>query len=294
MITNTSIKIDAKNHLANRWGKAALITFCYSLIQYIMNFIEGHTGNIPILNLAIPIAQFVISIPLSYGLLISFMRLKRGEMVNAFDFLSSGFSFFARAWQVTFSMLGKLIVPVILSIISIILFFTGIVSSSDGILRQSASAKSSSTFYETLEKAQFDLIDAQFNYNQDPTPNNYDTLQRAQETVDSIKENADIDNPTTANTTSSSSNSKHLILGAISLLASSIYFYAKHLSYVLSYQIAYETSGGKKPNLNAWKSRKLLCFNTFFYRLGYFMCLYLWYRIFLANPLYASKFHLFL
>ena len=50
----------------------------------------------------------VMSIPLSYGLTVSIIKLKRNENVGYFDFVSIAFSEFSNAWRVTFSMLGKL------------------------------------------------------------------------------------------------------------------------------------------------------------------------------------------
>ena len=50
----------------------------------------------------------IMSIPLSYGIISSIIKLKRNENVGYFDFVSIAFSEFGNAWRVTFSMLGKL------------------------------------------------------------------------------------------------------------------------------------------------------------------------------------------
>lgn len=122
MITSTDIRKDARNHLTNKWGKGALITLAYFVIEFMINILSVCTENIALLNLIISIAIMVISVPISYGLIISFMKLKRGEEVKAFDFLSLGFSNFSRALKVAFSMLGKLILPIILLVVSIVIF----------------------------------------------------------------------------------------------------------------------------------------------------------------------------
>lgn len=126
MMTATEIRKDARNHLKNKWGKGALIILCYFLIEFAINMVSSLTEEFAILNLLISIATLVISVPLSYGIIISFMKLKRDEEIKAFDFLTLGFSSFSKAWKVAFSMFIKLIVPFILTVISMAVFMIGI------------------------------------------------------------------------------------------------------------------------------------------------------------------------
>ena len=49
-----------------------------------------------------------MSIPLSYGIICSIIKLKRNENVGYLDFISISFSEFGNAWRVAFSMLGKI------------------------------------------------------------------------------------------------------------------------------------------------------------------------------------------
>lgn len=125
MITSTGIRNDARNHLSNKWGKGALITLCYAIIEFALNFISSLVENVPIINLIVSIGIVVISVPISYGLVVAFMKLKRDEDINAFDFLSLGFSSFSMAWKVAFRMIGKLIVPIILTIVSNVILIAG-------------------------------------------------------------------------------------------------------------------------------------------------------------------------
>ena len=118
MMTSTEIRRDARNHLTKKWRKGALITLTYFIIEFVINYLSTLVANLTVLSLIVSIAITVISVPISYGLIISFMKLKRDEDVYAFDFLSLGFSNFSRAWKVGFSMLKKLIIPIILVFIS--------------------------------------------------------------------------------------------------------------------------------------------------------------------------------
>ena len=69
MITSTDIRKDARNHLTNKWGKGALITLAYFVIEFMINILSVCTENIALLNLIISIAITVISVPISFGLI---------------------------------------------------------------------------------------------------------------------------------------------------------------------------------------------------------------------------------
>lgn len=111
----SEIRANARKALAGKWGKAALLTLVYAIIVLVINFV---CNLIPVIG---GIILFVISTPISYGLLVSFMKLKRDEDVSYTDFLSFGFSSFAKVWAVFGNMILKMIVPVCLLVVFIIL-----------------------------------------------------------------------------------------------------------------------------------------------------------------------------
>ena len=128
-MTSSEIRSTARQSLTNKWGKAALIAFCYFLIEFLINFmISGAKGSLPLLSSLLSIGNTVISVPLAYGFLISFMKLKRGEEVNAFDFFADGFSNFGRAWGITWGIIKKLLVPIIIIIVLYIVLIASSVS----------------------------------------------------------------------------------------------------------------------------------------------------------------------
>lgn len=130
----SQIRANARQSLTGKWGKAVLMILAYTVILWVINFV---CGLIPVVG---PIALFVISTPISYGLIASFMKLKRGEEVGYVDFLSSGFSSFGKVWDVVGNTILKMILPVCLLIISIIVMSFGLTGSIvSGIALESSS-----------------------------------------------------------------------------------------------------------------------------------------------------------
>ena len=121
-MTSSEIKSKARESLTNKWGKAALITFCYFVIEFLINFmISGSERSFPLLSSLLSIGGTVISVPLAYGIMMSFMKLKRSENVEAFDFFTDGFSNFGKAWGITWNIVKKMILPIILIVLIYIL-----------------------------------------------------------------------------------------------------------------------------------------------------------------------------
>ncbi|MBQ3421324.1 MAG: DUF975 family protein, partial [Romboutsia sp.] len=106
-MTSSEIRQIARESLTGKWGKAALITLCYGLVEYLISLIIGLAGD-GFFSLILSIANIVIAVPLAYGILYEFIKLKRGEEFKVFDFFNLGFSNFKRSWQVTFGIILKL------------------------------------------------------------------------------------------------------------------------------------------------------------------------------------------
>lgn len=111
------IRSKARESLSGKWGKAALITFCFILFVFAINFIAGLLSTIPILGFLCVIATWVITLPLSYGLLVSMIRLKRGDAVECFDFFTIATSNIKRVWGIVGNIILKLLPFVIVAII---------------------------------------------------------------------------------------------------------------------------------------------------------------------------------
>jgi len=123
MMTATGTRAEARKSLTGKWGKGALITLCYSIVEGAISMIQniGQNNNNNTLQIILSILTAIISVPLSYGLLVSFIKLKRDEEVNTFDFLTIGFSNFSRAWLVALNVFVKMLLPIGLIVLSLIL-----------------------------------------------------------------------------------------------------------------------------------------------------------------------------
>ena len=124
-MTCSEIRKEARTSLAGKWGKGALITLVFVIIEFILSFISGKTEGNSTINFIINIITIIISAPLSLGLVFSFMKLKRNEEVGTFDFITIGFSNFGKAWRIYGGMLLKLLLPIVLYIVSIVIIAIG-------------------------------------------------------------------------------------------------------------------------------------------------------------------------
>lgn len=122
MMTSSEIRINARKSLAGKWKSAVLITLVYILFSAVLQFIEKKFEDNDVMNLIISVIVFIIDVPISFGFIISFIKLKRGENVGAFDFFTDGFSNFSRAWSIAWSTIVKMILPIILVIVAAVIF----------------------------------------------------------------------------------------------------------------------------------------------------------------------------
>lgn len=102
----------AREALRGNWGKAVCIILAYLLFAFALGLVEGLFEENAFIFLLIEIAVAVISMPLSFGLIISFMKLKRGEDVKAFGFLKDGFARFGKSWGIWFHTFLRMLLPI--------------------------------------------------------------------------------------------------------------------------------------------------------------------------------------
>lgn len=117
----SEIRKDAREALRGKWGKAVCIILVYLALSFIVGLVKGLVGKGNILYTIIDLAYLVISIPLSFGLVISFMKLKRDEEVSCFDFFKDGFSRFAKSWGIWFHTFIRLLLPIVCLVLIFIL-----------------------------------------------------------------------------------------------------------------------------------------------------------------------------
>lgn len=251
MITATGTRAEARKHLAGKWGKGALMVLCYFIVEFVLELIGNGLSKNAALYSAYQIIVFIISVPISYGFIISFIKLKRGETVEAFSFLQLGFSSFSRSWSVAWHTFLKMIVPFIIFFLSLILLAIFItINTSSNILSKTTDARNKLADTEMVENAQLDYLNAKNNYSLNPTSSNYQALQRAQNELDSAKSRRANSSYTNTSTKKSNEGFSGVLITiiAIGYIALMFYVAVKSLSLALSPFIAYdnETLSGKE------------------------------------------------
>lgn len=118
----SEVRKEAREALTGRWGKGVSIVLAFFLVEFAIGFITGLFEEGSILSLVMAIIQTIISIPLSFGLAFTFLKLKRNEDVSAFDFWGLGMENFSRAWRIAGRTILKMIVPIIIFVLCIAAF----------------------------------------------------------------------------------------------------------------------------------------------------------------------------
>lgn len=115
---------EAREKLEGKWGKVALLTLVYFVFDLFVAYIMRHT--LGFLNFVVSVLYYVVNIPIAYGLVMTFLKLFKGEDVGYFDCFTVGFDNFSRSWSVVWHTILKILVPVILFVVSYVLIFSAV------------------------------------------------------------------------------------------------------------------------------------------------------------------------
>lgn len=118
----SNLRKQAREALKNNWGKAILLTLAYYFFVIILDAFQKIFFKSPSLSLAYSIIELVITVPIAFGLSISFLNLKRQKTTTAFSFITEGFSRFGKCWNIYLWVLVKMLLPICCFIMAIILF----------------------------------------------------------------------------------------------------------------------------------------------------------------------------
>lgn len=129
-MTLSEIRAKARTDLTGKWGKAVLMILAFGLIEFVIGFIIGLFEEVAVVNIVLSIVDLIITLPLSYGLVVSFIRLKREEPVGYFDFLTIAFSNIGRVWRVY----GNIILKVLPAFIVLVIAYIVLISSMVGLM----------------------------------------------------------------------------------------------------------------------------------------------------------------
>lgn len=119
------LKKDAKVKLTGNYKKALLFNLIYLVIVYGLAMLGNLMGE-SILSVIYEAIVLIFTLPLSYGVVASTMKIVRNEDVSATDFLKIGFSNIKSTWRVTGRTIVKMLLPVICLIISYAILFTSL------------------------------------------------------------------------------------------------------------------------------------------------------------------------
>lgn len=124
-MNSSDFRREARNRLSGKWGKAIILILAFSVIDIILTIIERKVSSTA--RSILYFVELLLNVPLSFGLIISLLKLYNNEEAYAFDYLNTGFSNFTKAWGISLRIILKLILPIILIIVSaVMLIFGGI------------------------------------------------------------------------------------------------------------------------------------------------------------------------
>ncbi len=120
-MTASQFREMARKNLTGKWGKAAVITLVYILITSLLSFglsFLPFFGNLVLIFLEVPIV---------YGILVSFIKLKRNEEVGYIDFLETAFNSILPVWKVSGNIFLKLLLPIGILVGLMFVYFISVV-----------------------------------------------------------------------------------------------------------------------------------------------------------------------
>ena len=118
MIRASEARKEARESLTGKWKTALLISLIYTVILIAINILSSFTLGI------LSIALIVIGPALSYGLAYSYYHLKNGEKVEPTDFLTVGFKHFGYSWKLTWNIIKKCWVYILIFVITMIVLIS--------------------------------------------------------------------------------------------------------------------------------------------------------------------------
>lgn len=114
-----SLNTEAKRCIKNNFGKLFFITFLNAFISVAFTRVSENFET-SIFKIIFLIFSYLITIPLSYGVIVSYMKSSNNESFSIFDFVSDGMKSFKRVWAVFGRTVLKLILPLVVLIIGYI------------------------------------------------------------------------------------------------------------------------------------------------------------------------------
>ena len=248
MIRAKEARQEARESLSGKWGKAIAISLIYTLITAGISFLSVFTFGL------LSIALIVIAPALSYGLAYSYYHLKKGEDVGYGDFLSIGFKNFGYSWKLTWNIIKKCWVYILIFVLAIIVIMASSVALTVGTVGSILSSANDKTYYS----AAYDYTD-NWDYHYDDNIEDESYYDSLQELYDDYYENLSKYNGYNNYDNMLSQNAESALIGAIAgasvavvgiailifiaYLVFIIFFIRKVMLYALTFYVAVKNEG---------------------------------------------------
>jgi len=119
-MTLNEITKEVKNYNKNNFWKLFFVVLLELIITTTLTKL-GESFELELLSFIYSILTYAITIPLSYGVVITFIKNSRNDSISIFDFISDGIKNFKSVWKVIGKTIFKLILPILLLTIGIII-----------------------------------------------------------------------------------------------------------------------------------------------------------------------------
>lgn len=113
---------EAKHCIKNNFWKLFFVALLNCLISFAFTRLSNSYDTISF-QLIFMVLSYIVTVPLSYGVTVSFIKSSREESFSVFDFLSNGLKSFGRVWAVFGRTILKLIVPIIVFVVGYVAAF---------------------------------------------------------------------------------------------------------------------------------------------------------------------------
>lgn len=122
------LRKEARENLKGKWKKAILIMLVYYIITILISWLRSYLVANTEYGLLINIFNIIITISINYGLLATFIRLKRNEKTNCFHCIYYAGRDVEKFWKVIGRFFLRLLLPIIALILSAYLVITEVIS----------------------------------------------------------------------------------------------------------------------------------------------------------------------
>ena len=118
---SSEVRTLARKKLQGKWGKAVFNTLVYFSLWFVLGIVSNFFND----NWIITVISWIIEIPMTFGLSYTFFNLYHDfKDSKSLDFWNLGFNNFGRSWYIAFTVIRKMIVPIIIVIVGNVLSVT--------------------------------------------------------------------------------------------------------------------------------------------------------------------------